>query len=60
MKGYVTLRDYALENNLSIPEVFKLGREGGLLKTINNGSSANIYIKKNALDQNSIGGMNRC
>lgn len=60
MKGYVTLRDYAVQNNLSVPEVFKLGREGGLLKTINKGSRANIYIKKNALDQNSIGGVDRC
>ncbi|MBQ8043621.1 MAG: hypothetical protein IJ272_05670 [Clostridia bacterium] len=48
MKGYVILRDYAVQNNLSIPEVFELGREKGLLKTINKGSRANIYIKKNA------------
>ena len=48
MKGYVILRDYAVQNNLSIPEVFELGREKWLLKTINKGSSANIYIKKNA------------
>lgn len=46
MKGYVTLRDYAIQNNLSVPEVFKLGRENGLLRSINKGSGANIYIKK--------------
>ena len=51
MEGYVTLREYAVQNNLPILEVFSLGREKGILKTINEGNRANIYIKQNVLDK---------
>ena len=44
MDKYITLREYAEKNNVSVSQAYSQGIELGAIKTINEGEQSNIYI----------------